>query len=307
MIPARWFVFSLLLIGAGCVRGESAPVHPPALPPSGFAATSTKEGTVLPIATVPFLDAATEQAGWAHLHHQTTPCSPVRAGLVNHHTLAPELIAGFFAELARCRKPLRTKTIILLSPDHWARGQDGVTVHELPYQVGASLVEVDEAAVQRLQSAVPGVRLDGEAFRGEHGVGALVPFAARVFPSAKIVPIMVRQTTDAQTGAALATWVRDELKHKETIVVVSSDLSHYLPAETALQNDEETRASLRKGDADFFWSATDTHTDNGKSLSILIQALGSTKWRELEHAISSDYGGSRLFTTSYVTGVWEAR
>lgn len=303
----RWFsiIASLLLLGAGCARSTSVEVRPVAPGVSGYGGQSSSTSAVTPIATDIFLDPKAEQDGWAKTGARSSPCRVSRGGVVNHHTLAPDLLADFFAELARCRKHVPTKTVIILTPDHWMRGSRGVTTHTVPYQVGPKVVEVDAEAVGRLRKIVLGVREDGEAFRGEHGVGALVPFMARVFPEANILPVMVRQTLDEDAASSVTEWLKEELKHEGTTVVVSSDMSHYLPAETALQNDEETRGAFQKGESDFFWSASDTHTDNGKSLSIVLRALSHPRWRELGHAISSDYAGTRVFTTTYITGVWE--
>jgi AmmeMemoRadiSam system protein B len=272
---------------------------------SGYGEQGSSTSAVTPIATDIFLDPKAEQDGWAKAEVRQGTCRVSRGGVVNHHTLAPDLLADFFGELARCRRNVPTKTVIILTPDHWARGSRAVTVHALPYQVGPRLVEADREAIGRLQKTVLGLREDGEAFRGEHGVGALVPFMARVFPEAKLVPVMVRQTLEEDAASSVTEWLKEELRREGTIVVVSSDMSHYLSAETALQNDKETRTALQEGNDEFFWSASDTHTDNGKSLSILLRALGRPRWRELGHAISSDYAGTSVFTTTYLTGMWE--
>ena len=298
-------IASLLLLGAGCARPVPVEVRPATPGVSGYGEQGSSTPTVTPIATAVFLDPQAEQDGWAKAQVRTGACRVGRGGVVNHHTLAPDLLADFFGELARCRRNVATKTVIILTPDHWVRGSRGVTVHTLPYQVGPTLVEVDGEAIKRLQKTVLGLREDGEAFRGEHGVGALVPFMARAFPEAKMVPVMIRQTLDDSSAASVTDWLTEEMKRDGTVVVVSSDMSHYLPAETALKNDEDTRTAFQTGDDDFFWSASDTHTDNGKSLAIVLRALGRPRWRELGHAISSDYAGTSVFTTTYITGVWE--
>ncbi len=298
-------IASLLLLGAGCARSTPLEVRPATPGVSGYGEQGSSTAPVTPIATDIFLDPKAEQDGWAKATARQGACRPSRGGVVNHHTLAPDLLADFFGELARCRRNIPTKTVIILTPDHWMRGSRSVTTHTVPYQVGPKLVEADLDSIARLQKTVLGVRGDGEAFRGEHGVGALVPFMARVFPEAKIVPVMVRQTLDEDTAASVTDWLAEEWKREGTIVVVSSDMSHYLPVETAFKNDEETRVAFQKADSDFFWSASDTHTDNGKSLSIVLRGLGRPRWRELGHAISNDYAGTSVFTTTYITGVWE--
>ena len=94
----------------------------------------------------------------------------------------------------------------------------------------------------------------------------------------------------------------------KTFVLISSDMSHYLYEEDAFAHDRDTLSWLKTLDANNFRKATDDNTDSGPSfvaLSALFDEIGlKQNFHELDHSISSRYGGSRENTTTYITGFW---
>ncbi len=229
-------------------------------------------------------------------------CKRYRAGIVNHHALASDLLAAFFRTLERCQPNI--KTVIILSPDHFGQASAAVTTHRSPYRVSGAEVAIDEQAVTRLSAAITSGREDAAPFVREHGVGALLPFLKTASPEVKIVPVIIRSQMDETSRNEMAAWLRNELKNPTTFVVVSSDMSHYLSADVAWAKQAETDQALRSSNAPFFVVAKDDHTDNGESIAVVMQALGKTKWTLLRESISSDYAGSPGFTTTYAIGFW---
>lgn len=221
-------------------------------------------------------------------------CAAFRAGIVNHHVLASDLLAGFFRVLQRCRPDL--SRFIILSPDHNLAATAPIVTHDLPYRTGGRELDTEAAAFADEQPAL---------FEREHGIGALVPFLAKAYPNASIVPLVVRYAITASERRTVATRLSEALDRPDTFVIVSSDMSHYLNEQGAKRNDQQTKRALEGGDARFFETANDDFTDNGKSIAIVLQALQKTKWTPLGESISSAYVGSSLYTTTYLVGFWE--
>ncbi|MCR4256573.1 MAG: AmmeMemoRadiSam system protein B [Candidatus Uhrbacteria bacterium] len=232
----------------------------------------------------------------------TFVCGAFRAGIVNHHVLASDLLAGFFRVLKRCRPDL--SRFIILSPDHNLAAQSTAVTHRLPYRAGGRDIASDAEAVARLVETVPFVREQSALFEREHGVGALVPFLADAFPDAALVPVVLRQSSTAAERERLAVWLADESNDPATFIVVSADMSHYLSEQRAKSKDQFTKRALETGDEAFFQTTKDDFTDNGKSIAIVLEALPKTKWTPLGESISSAYTGSSLFTTTYLVGFW---
>jgi MEMO1 family protein len=88
----------------------------------------------------------------------------------------------------------------------------------------------------RALEVLPGVKPDRRAHEEEHSLEVQLPFLQVVAPQAKVAPIVVGRAPSSEVARAMeALWGGDE-----TVVVVSSDLSHYLPYSAGRGRDERT-------------------------------------------------------------------
>jgi AmmeMemoRadiSam system protein B len=297
-------VGAVALIAAVFVVLRKDPIVTPSVveqPMFESATTTYRTGTEV-IETTRFVPETIVDRGIASARTPSTPCGNVRGGLVNHHTLAPDLLAGFFLELARCAP--RATRFILLSPDHWQGASAPLMTGRMIYHVGERTIPTDEAGIDRLQNAVPVVIADAQPFVMEHGVGALIPFLARTHSDATVLPIIVSGKLSSAESEVLVNWLRTEVVRSGTLLIVSTDLSHYLDLHQALQNDDQTLRALEGSDHTFFDRVNDDFTDNGTSLSAAIQALAPSRFTLLQRGHSVAYGGSPGYTTTYATGLW---
>lgn len=234
---------------------------------------------------------------------QTPTCLRYRAGVVNHHALAADLLAQSAKTLKACRPDL--ETLVIIAPDHFYRGTHALTSSLVTYRANDELIKTDEALQKELLTDVPNIGQQADVFKKEHGIAALVPFYAHEFDGLNIVPLTVKGRVTDEEAKALVTWIEKTLKRPKTFVLVSADMSHYLSKEQALKNDEKTQRAFAEGDANFFASASDDYLDSGVQVSLMIRALGKTTWHEQGHKISTDYSNDRTNTTSYLMGFWE--
>ena len=107
-------------------------------------------------------------------------------------------------------------------------------------------VEVDVSTCADL-SELPGVVIADDAHAPEHSVEVHLPFVQEVFGPVPVVPLVVGGTDAASLAGVLdAVW-----GGPETVIVVSSDLSHYLDDRTARLRDQRTCTAIvesRPGD-----------------------------------------------------------
>ncbi len=102
-------------------------------------------------------------------------------------------------------------------------------------------VPVDTEALE----AVPQVLANPQAHEREHSLEVELPFLQVVAPRARIVPLVVGRADAPDVGRTLeALWAGPE-----TIFVVSSDLSHYLPYDAGRAEDTRTAARIVALDA----------------------------------------------------------
>jgi MEMO1 family protein len=102
-------------------------------------------------------------------------------------------------------------------------------------------VEVDEAALD----LVPEIAANAAAHAREHSLEVMLPFLHEIVPHAKLVPLVAGRASPEQVGAVLERlW-----GGTETVIVISSDLSHYLPYAQGRALDQRTATRIVELDA----------------------------------------------------------
>jgi hypothetical protein len=136
-------------------------------------------------------------------------------------------IAGTaYASLAPASE--RIARVVLIGPSHQVpfRGLAVSAANAFDSPLGP--VMVDCQAIGRI-AGLSGVQVRDDAHRHEHSLEAQIPFLQRVLGNFRIVPIVVGDAGTEEIDAVLeALW-----GGPETLIVVSSDLSHYHPYEEA--------------------------------------------------------------------------
>jgi AmmeMemoRadiSam system protein B len=175
-------------------------------------------------------------------HTKSAPLAQRITGLtVPHHLLAADLIASACA-LASAQVYRR---IIILSPDHFSRSRTPFAVSIRNFQTVMGEVKIDADAVARLREN-PLVSASN-LFSHEHGVRALLPFVAHYFPGARIVAVAIHRDSQPAQWDSLAQTLAPLLT-ADTLLLQSTDFSHYLPWRQARQFDQETLRVLSAGD-----------------------------------------------------------
>jgi len=115
----------------------------------------------------------------------------------------------------------RITRIVLVGPAHRAYVDGLASPGAQALRTPLGDIPVDLAALD----TVPDVPVDAMAHAAEHSLEVQLPFLQEVLPDAKIVPFVVGNASSEDVGRVLeALW-----GGPETLIVVSSDLSHYLP------------------------------------------------------------------------------
>lgn len=145
------------------------------------------------------------------------------------------------AEAFRCLATARPEVVALVGPMHAPIHARLLTTAHEAYATPLGLAPVDAPAVgllhrrlvARLGSGLTPIRQDRE-----HALEIELPFLQRALPHVRLLPIMVRDQS-APVAAALGEALAEVLHGRNALLVASSDLSHYEPAETAEMLDRE--------------------------------------------------------------------
>lgn len=165
----------------------------------------------------------------------------IASAIVPHHLVAEEMIVELFATIAEAEP----KTIILISPDHWGRAQSSLVTTTLGRYEGAT---VDSRLIADWIHAEPEMLgADDELLADEHGVNGLMPLLNAHFPEITFVPIAVSATMEEEALEAIAQTL-NALASKETVVIASTDFSHYLPSSAADFHDAKTLSAIERFD-----------------------------------------------------------
>jgi hypothetical protein len=80
------------------------------------------------------------------------------------------------------------------------------------------------------------LELNNTAHQKEHSIEVQLPFLQETQPKVKILPLLTGFKTDPQKASEFITTHLD----KDTLLIISSDLSHYLQYEEAMERDQKT-------------------------------------------------------------------
>ncbi|MDO5697159.1 MAG: AmmeMemoRadiSam system protein B [Dermatophilus congolensis] len=128
--------------------------------------------------------------------------------------------------------------VVILGPTHRVYVDGVARAGTTAFATPLGEAEVDTDAERRLD-ALPFVVTAPEVHELEHSIEVQVPFVQRVLPGVPIVPLAVGGAPPEQVAAVIETLV-GEPERGNTLVLVSSDLSHYLPYEEAQRVDAAT-------------------------------------------------------------------
>jgi len=131
------------------------------------------------------------------------------------------------------------KRVVLLGPTH------RVALHGLAlpgadaFETPLGRVDIDLAAVGQI-SHLPQVTVSPQAHALEHSLEVQLPFLQTVLPDFKLLPLAVGEASPEEVAEVLESlW-----GGPETLILVSSDLSHFLPYDTAQQADGLTADAI---------------------------------------------------------------
>ena len=127
--------------------------------------------------------------------------------------------------------------IILLGPNHTGQGQRIAVWGDGSWMMPGGGLAVDEDTASVI-GKLPGYSFDYKAHMSEHSLEVVLPFLARVVPGCKIVPIAVAEPDPQvliRAGQDLARAIQDLAL--DVSLVVSTDMSHFVPQEHAKRLD----------------------------------------------------------------------
>jgi AmmeMemoRadiSam system protein B/AmmeMemoRadiSam system protein A len=220
-------------------------------------------------------------------------------------------------------------TIAIIGDTHSGSGSAEIAVWAAGgFETPLGTIPVDTEVAQALVDADEKIAFDRKAFQMEHPVENQIPFIQAVCPEARIVPIVIRQTSrtgsrSLENAQRLAQALVEAFGDRPALLVASTDLSHYHPYEEARQMDEVALQAIASLDpqavadspqrcAELGLGGSDplTMCSPGAVMTALIaaQLMGADRATVLHYANSGDVPiGERDQVVGYgAVAFWEA-
>lgn len=238
------------------------------------------------------IDSLTEKASETKI--QLPEDRPLKALIMPHAGYIYSGLTAAHASLAL--KGNRFKKIIIMGPDHRV-GFSGCAVSNADqYETPLGRISIHTDASRLLQQS--------DIFRSipasdalEHSVEAELPFLQKYLDHFEIIPIVMGQGNISQYTAAI-----ENIVDSDTLIVASSDLSHYLSYADAVKKDDETIKMILNRDAESLAKSSNSAC-GVMPILVLLQISKSRNWDPvlIYHNNSGDTAGDKSKVVGYAT------
>ena len=205
-----------------------------------------------------------------------------------------QVAATAFATLQIDRETITR--VVLIGPAHYVYLRGVATPATAVFGTPLGPVPVDVEALNKIGD-LPFVRRTDDPHAPEHALEVELPFLQTVLANFQLVPLVVGDAAPQDIACLL----RELWGGPETLIVVSSDLSHYHEYETARQLDLATALAIEHGE----WQKVGPNQACGclAITGLLIEAeRRRLEARRLSLCNSGDTAGSRDRVVGY--GAW---
>jgi AmmeMemoRadiSam system protein B len=197
------------------------------------------------------------------------------------------------------------ETLVMVGPSHFVAFEGVAAYARGGFESPLGVAEIDEAFAHDLIAATPIVHENRSPHRREHSLEMQLPFVRRVMPRARIVPLLMGHQTD-ETARALGEALGRLSRHRSTVLIASTDLSHYENAPTAHELDGVVLEKVANNDADglqVVLGKNPHHACGGGPMVAVMRAaftLGATRSQVLHYADSGDVSGDKTAVVGYM-------
>jgi AmmeMemoRadiSam system protein B len=147
------------------------------------------------------------------------------------------IAASAYACLASQKNLIRR--VILLGPAHHGSESSIATTSANSFETPLGKIPIDQNAIQEALT-LSQVKIDNSPHAEEHSLEVQLPFLQATLGNFSIVPFVFGEAEPSSIAEVIELlWGT-----KETLIVISTDLSHYLDYETAQKKDELTSRSI---------------------------------------------------------------
>ncbi|WP_160169089.1 AmmeMemoRadiSam system protein B [Bradyrhizobium sp. Ai1a-2] len=220
---------------------------------------------------------------------------------VPHHLVAADLIArGFWVASGN-----NYDRIIVLSPDHFKGGHRLLATTARSFDTVLGQINTDISAAELLFKSE--LVESSNLFEREHGIAAILPFIRYFFGETPVLAVTI-STSSSEAEWREAVEVLSKVVTKRTLIIQSTDFSHYLPAHVAASRDQETLNIIAEGDPARVSELHQSNHLDSKAAQFTQMSLQRSVFNSEPTVIANrnqaEYGPRIAATTSYIVEVY---
>ena len=193
---------------------------------------------------------------------------------------------------------------IILGPNHFGVGKDVATMKDSSWSTPLGTVEVDSESAQEIVENSGVIEFDNYSHSKDHSLEVQIPMLQTIYSEFKILPIILR-AQDLYTTQDVGNAISKITKKKNSIIIASSDFTHYEENSFAYLQDKAAIEPILKMDVDAFY-----HTIKEKQITacgfgaiasamVACKNLGATKGKLLSYTTSGDISGDTSSVVGY--------
>lgn len=194
---------------------------------------------------------------------------------------------------------------IIIGPNHFGVGKDAATMINAQWLTPLGMVEVDSKSAKEVAEKSKFIEIDEYSHSQDHSLEVQLPMLQSILSNRfQILPIILR-SQDIETARDVGNTVSEIAKKKNTIIIASSDFTHYEENSFAHNQDKALIEQILKMDVERFYQVLTekqiTACGYGAMASTMIACknLGATKGELLSYATSGDVSGDTASVVGY--------
>lgn len=198
--------------------------------------------------------------------------------------------------------------VIMVGPNHYGIGSGVATMRGGIWETPLGQVQVNSDLAMEMSKKSGIIDFDDFAHSRDHCLEVQLPFLQYIKPDFRIVPIvLIMQDIDTafDLGNAIADVVAEQGGIDNTLLIASSDLTHYEPNGEAHRKDNELIKAVLALDVHKFYTVLErlevSACGYGAIASIMVAArsLGATRGELRRYATSGDVTGDTSAVVGY--------
>jgi AmmeMemoRadiSam system protein B len=219
----------------------------------------------------------------------------ISLGITSHHLpTALPLIFNFYQSLENSTGP--RETFVILAPDHLEKCRKEAVISKKSYSTPYGTLEIDQKlASDFLDAGIP----DGKnCFEGDHSIGAQTIMIKKIFPDAKILPVVLSSSATRETEEKIEQLLWE--KRANIFVLGSIDFSHHHLFAEAQMIDGRTQKIIEDLDGD---KLTLENVDSPATAKIILRLANREKSKTIiiDRKNSYNFSGIDQDTTGYMS------